>query len=87
MSNIEKAKAVKGKGKAEVSPCSKDKKRGQENIIEEEGEYGYIKNDLFHSLSNFTLKCEGVVEEKGEIVGYIVRARIKNNRNENVENW
>ena len=67
----------------------KEKKRSSEKdqVIENEGEYGYYKNDLFHSLSNFVLKCEGVVEEDKEIVGYMLRAKPKDNREENVEKW
>ena len=65
-----------------------EKKRGEkEQIVEEDGEYGYYKNDSFHSLSNFVLKCEGVVEENGVITGYMLRAKPKDNREENVENW
>jgi hypothetical protein len=33
------------------------------------------------------LKCEGVVEEDKEIVGYMLRAKPKDNREENVEKW
>ena len=74
--------------KTESSPIS-EKKRNTEKelIVESDGEYGYYKNDLFHSMSNFILKCEGVVEEDGVVTGYLLRAKPKDNRDENAESW
>jgi hypothetical protein len=78
------------KSRTDVDSSSTPKKRRQgekEQIVESDGEYGYYKNDTFHSLSNFVLKCEGVVEEGGVVTGYMLRAKPKDNRDENVENW
>jgi hypothetical protein len=78
----------KRKADIESSPTPEKKRHGEkEQIVESDGEYGYYKNDSFHSLSNFVLKCEGVVEENGVITGYMLRAKPKDNRDENVENW
>ena len=88
MSGKNKERAMKGKNDVERSPSTSEKRRQneKEQIVEFEGEYGYYKGDFFHALSNFILKCEGVVEENGDISGYMLRAKPKNNRNENVEN-
>ena len=78
---------MSGKDKTDVETPEKRRHTEKEQIVELDGEYGYYKNDSFHSLSNFILKCEGVVEEDGVITGYMMRAKPKDNRDENVENW
>ena len=72
----------------ECSPSHEKRRNNEkEQVTEVDGAYGYYKNDSFHSLSNFVLKCEGVVEENGEIAGYMLRAKLKNNRDDNDEKW
>ena len=78
---------MSGKDKTDVETPEKRRHTEKQQIVELDGEYGYYKNDSFHSLSNFILKCEGVVEEDGVITGYMMRAKPKDNRDENVENW
>ncbi|PFX13601.1 hypothetical protein AWC38_SpisGene22299 [Stylophora pistillata] len=45
--------------------------------MEQVGEYGYFKNEKFTTVSNFILRCEGVVEEDGDVVGFMLRAKPK----------
>ena len=87
-SEVGRTMSSKDKSDIESSPTPEKRRHGEkEQIVELDGEYGYYKKDSFHSLSNFVLKCEGVVEENGEITGYMLRAKPKDNRDENVENW
>jgi hypothetical protein len=87
--------------KSLVSPkSSKDRKlvNEKENVVEENGEYGYFKNESFHACMNFVLKCEGIVEEvkdiykegqvesKKMVIGYMIRAKQRNYREE-TETW
>ncbi|XP_067020202.1 uncharacterized protein [Acropora muricata] len=69
----------------------KEKKRPTEidraRIIEQDGEYGYFKNEKFTTVSNFILRCEGVVEEDGDVVGFMLRAKPKNYRNSEADGW
>ena len=75
-------------GSTEGSPSESqsEKKRDGQKDVEEEGEYGVYVKKVFHSLSNFVLRCVGVVEEDGAIVGYMVQAKPKNNRGDE-ERW
>lgn len=70
---------------------SKEKKRAPEversKIKEQDGEYGYFKNDHFNAVTNFIVRCEGVVEEDGDVVGFMLRAKPKNNRNSEADGW
>ena len=59
----------------------------KDNTLDENGEYGFFPNETFCALCNFVLKCEGVVVEDGDIIGYMVRAKPKNNRNEDDALW
>ena len=77
------------------SPRSSNK----ECVIEENGEYGYMKNDEFIACTNFILQCQGIVEEsrttiqngrpesRFEIVGYMVRAKPKSHREDSPDLW
>ena len=73
------------------SGTSKEKKRPAEidraRIVEQDGEYGYFKNEKYTTVSNFILRCEGVVEEDGDVVGFMLRAKPKNNRNSEADGW
>lgn len=73
------------------SGTSKEKKRPAEidraRIVEQDGEYGYFKNEKFTTVSNFILRCEGVVEEDGDVVGFMLRAKPKNKRNSEADGW
>ena len=73
------------------SGTSKEKKRPVEidraRIVEQDGEYGYFKNEKFTTVSNFILRCEGVVKEDGDVVGFILRAKPKNDINSEADGW
>ena len=56
-------------------------------IVEQDGEYGYFKNEKFTTVSNFILRCEGVVKEDGDVVGFILRAKPKNDINSEADGW
>ena len=51
--------------------------------MEQDGEYSYIKNDKLHAVGNFVLLVcwDGVVEEDGDVIGFMSRAKPKNNHN------
>ena len=59
----------------------------QSKIMEQDWEYGYTKNDKFHTVTKFVLRCEGEVEEKEEVVGFMLQAKPKNNRNADIDEW
>ena len=41
-------------------------------IVEVEGEYGIQCSKKFVMLTNFKLCCEGIVEERGEVTGFMI---------------
>ena len=41
-------------------------------IVEVEGEYGIQCSEKFVTLTNFKLCCEGIVEEQGEVTGFMI---------------
>ena len=58
----------------------------QSKIIVKNGEYGWMKNkNTFAPLTSFILRVDGVVEENGEVTGFMLSAKPKNNRDETSE--
>ena len=56
-------------------------------VVIKDGEYGLERGDTFTSLTSFILRCEGLVEDDGEVSGFMISAKPKNNRNTEAEEW
>ena len=56
-------------------------------IVIRDGEYGMECGAEFLALMNFILQCEGLVEEDGEVVGFMVCAKPKQHRNTSAREW
>lgn len=62
-------------------PEKKKPELDRTKIVIRDGEYGMEKGEEFIVLTNFILRCEGLVEEAGEVVGFMISAKPKQHRN------
>lgn len=76
---MSKSKSLQHKSGSQPSYYSK------EDMIQSEGEYGVMKNGSFVAVTNFVLECTGIIEEKGDVLGFTIRAKPKSHREESAE--
>ena len=71
--------------KKQSSEKRKTPELDKSKVVIKDGEYCLERGDTFTSLTNFILRCEGLVEDDGEVSGFMISAKPKNNRNTEAE--
>ena len=71
--------------KKQSSEKRKTPELDKSKVVIKYGEYCLERGDTFTSLTNFILRCEGLVEDDGEVSGFMINAKPKNNRSTEAE--